>query len=208
MTRGRTVWGFGVVIALCSASTLSGIAEESGIGRIQIGKFKPSGEWSGTIGGIDAVVEGESATVVTLNYELRGKKHLGFETGLSFADVDFLVRVPGAGSAKLGTAFVMPVTFGVNYHFLKRAARADIYLGPTICWAVWGDLRTPDDQTLRTDTEFAIGGQVGVGLKLSEKSRWNFEATVQYLKLQFGDKTIKVDVDPIMLRVGFGRRFG
>lgn len=110
MIRQTMVSELGVVIALRSASSISGIAEESGIGRIKNGQFKPSGEWSGNLGEIDAVVEAERATIVTLNYEISGRKHFGFELGLSFADVDFLVRVPGAGSAKLGTAFVMPVT--------------------------------------------------------------------------------------------------
>ncbi len=114
---------------------------------------------------------------------------------------------PGAGSAKLGSAFAMPFTLGANYHFLKRGSRVDVYLGPSIGWVLWGDLRLEDDQTASTESDVAIGGQVGVGVKLSEKSRWTFEATVQYLQTQFGDETLKIDVDPMMLRVGFGRRY-
>lgn len=207
MTRGKVLSGLGVVLALCSASVTSGIAEEVGIGRIQVGQFKPSGEWRGTLGGINAIVEGDTATVVTFNFELRPRKHFGFEMGLSFTDVDFVVSVPGAGSAKLGSAFAMPFTLGANYHFLKRGSRVDVYLGPSIGWVLWGDLRLEDDQTVSTESDVAIGGQVGVGVKLSEKSRWTFEATVQYLQTQFGDETLKIDVDPMMLRVGFGRRY-
>lgn len=174
--------------------------------RASLMQFSPGGSWQGRLLGEDVTVEAQSATGAGIFLSGRGKGHWGGELGASFVDFDFDLTVEGIGGDRLGSAVAFPVTIGVNYHFLKKESRADVYLGPSIGMIYWGNLRT-DSGNVEPDIEFSIGAQAGLTYRFSKEKKWAVDASAQYLQFPLGDESISIDVDPLIVRVGIGKTY-
>ncbi|MFN7965054.1 MAG: OmpW family outer membrane protein [Acidobacteriota bacterium] len=204
--RNRRIVRYLVTVSACVVSLVSAALAEGGVVRFSVLRFSPTGDWQGRLIGETVTVEADSAVGAGLSYELRPTHRWGVETAISLADVDFNLSVRGAGSAKLGSALLLPLTFGLNFHPLPAKSRTDLYVGPMLGWVFWGNLRT-DSGDVEADSEFTLGAQVGVAIAFSSKSRWSFDAAVQYLRFPLADQSISVDVDPFVLRVGLASHF-
>ena len=125
---------------------------------------------------------------------------IGFELSYLKAtqDVDF-------GGTKIGKADFEPISATLEFHLVPTEV-VDFWIGPTVSWVHWGDLKLEDGDIKKGSTDTAYGATVGLDVGLGR----NFAITgaVRYLnaKADWGDfKDAKVD--PLFARLGVAIRF-
>ena len=125
---------------------------------------------------------------------------VGFELSYLNAthDVDF-------GGQKIGQADFEPISATLEFHIVPTQV-VDFWVGPTVSWVHWGDLKLVDGEIKKGSTDTAYGATVGLDIGLGP----NFAITgaVRYLnaKADWGDfKDTKVD--PLFARLGVAVRF-
>ena len=128
------------------------------------------------------------------------------DLGMQVADIDFELAIAGFGSIELGSATVIPIVAGLYLHPFS-GERVDLHLGPTAAYVVWGDFESDQlGESGSLDSELTFGFDLGVDVEVGEND-WLVTFGAGYLKTAADDGEVEIDVDPVMIRVGFGRNF-
>lgn len=146
-------------------------------------------------------VEADSALGLDASFEYKFSKAWGIEAAVLYANHD--VKVDGQ---TIGDISQTPLLFSANYHF-PTTGKADFYVGPTLGYTFWGDLKIDDAGSVNTDGEFTYGLNGGIDVPL--KGNWAFTAGLRYLFVKAGPDGVDgdVDVNPLALRAGVAYRF-
>ncbi len=190
-----------ILLLACTGMSIAGTPDATV--RAFFSSVSPQSRYSAVVKGIPTTLEGQSGSGLGASYEIRGGKHLGLEFGMLIADVDFELSVP-SGSADFGSAVMIPLTLGMNYH-LRREGRLDFYFGPMLSYTLWGNLSNEVGSS-KLDSDFGIGAVLGVDVPLGS-SGWTFTVSARYLRTAAGDASVEIDVDPIFFSLGLGYDF-
>ena len=129
---------------------------------------------------------------------------IGVEPAVGATNHDVTVSQPaGIGDLEFGEIDVFAVTTDVNFHVFRQE-RVDLFVGPTIGYAFWGDLETAEaPQDFPAEDEFIYGLNVGADVPLGE-SKWAFSGGLEYLftEMSLEGSSSSVGVDPFQLKVG------
>ncbi|MEM7050341.1 MAG: OmpW family outer membrane protein [Acidobacteriota bacterium] len=116
----------------------------------------------------------------------------------------------------------VPVTLGLNYH-VDVGERADLYFGPLVGQASYGDLEAfvdvgfvtelgfdPGDR-VELEDDIVYGAQIGLDLPVGE-SGWGFNSSLRYLVAELagedeGPDDSTIDLDPLIATAGLSYRF-
>ena len=166
----------------------------------------------------DTRAESDSAVGFGASLEYRFNRRIGLEMGALVTDPDINIR-QDQGNGQTVTASdglgLTPIFASLNFH-LTPDRRFDVYVGPTLAYVLYDDLTfTVPGQNgarLEGDNEFALGLNLGFDAALGDSS-WTFGGSAKYLDTTFDstlagdDDRIELDVDPIIVSLGFGYRF-
>lgn len=116
------------------------------------------------------------------------------------------------GDVDLGDVTLLPPTLTLQYHF---APDADVrpYVGAGVNFTHFFNEDLPSGSALSTidyDSSFGFAAQAGIDFQTNNE--WFFNVDVKYIDINTdvtidGAITADVDIDPVVLGVGFGRRF-
>jgi outer membrane protein len=201
--------------AALATTTLSGIAATA-----VAGVDKP---WLVHVRGI-AVIPDESATV-----SIGGDVEIGeafvpeVDVSYFFAE-DWSVELIAATSPHevkhtapldLGTAWVLPPTLTVKYH-IPTDGPIRPYIGAGINYTTFWNLDEPANLDLDYSDSWGLALQAGIEIELND--RWTFNIDVKKIDIDT-DVTIRnattgatiataeVEIDPLVVGIGFGYRF-
>jgi outer membrane protein len=117
-----------------------------------------------------------------------------------------------AGDIDLGDVSLLPPTLTLQYHF-NPDGQVRPYLGAGVNYTVFFDEDLPNGSALSTidyDDSFGLAAQAGVDFALQDG--WLLNIDVKYIDIDTdvlidGAIAADVQIDPVVLGVGFGRRF-
>jgi len=135
----------------------------------------------------------------SLGFEWRMGKWGGLEFDYLNADHDIEL-----GGVKVAETTMSPLSASFNFHLIHTKI-VDFYLGPTVSYVNWDDVKTIDGDTFSTDDEFAYGAQVGLDISLVKSVA--IVAGVRYTQLKITTDDGDVDVNPLFAKVGFAFRW-
>lgn len=133
---------------------------------------------------------------------------IGVEPTIGFSTHDVEVEQTGVPELQLGEIDLMALSANLNFHFL-RESRVDLYAGPTVGYALWGDLESDVFQMdFSTDDEFIYGVNLGLDVPFGDSS-WEFAAAFGLL---FTDVSVEgspsdIGMDPMVLKIGASYKF-
>jgi outer membrane protein W len=119
-----------------------------------------------------------------------------------------------SGTETIGDIDIMPLLLGANFHVLRKE-KVGIYLGAQIGYVAYGDLaikdKGPDESDISMKDGFAYGLLAGVDAPFGD-SKWMFNGSVAWLSTDAdfdepGSPSDGIAIDPIVVRIGVGRRF-
>ena len=151
-----------------------------------------------------------------LGLEYRFSRRLGLDFAVSFSEpaVDITIDTLDDGRfAATDKLSFTPITAALNIH-LTPGRRADVYIGPMIGYALYGDLTfdvgVGEPAEFTSSDDFGFGAQLGVDVGIGD-GPWSIDAALRYLDTDLettndGDVT-DVDFSPIMFSFGVGYRF-
>ena len=160
----------------------------------------------------DVEVKVDDATGVDLGFEWFGSNPnsiLGLEFGLSSLKHD--IKTDGS---KIGTLRQMPFSFNMNFH-PYRSKGIDFYLGPSLTWMNWDDLKLSDGSKAKVERDTALGFNVGFDIGLGSSKAWAINLALRYREAQanikdpeqLGLSTAVLNIDPYYLNIGATYRF-
>ncbi len=133
---------------------------------------------------------------------------IGVEAGLSSVDYDISQRAVDQAELDWGDIDVLTLAVSANFHVIQ-SEKIDLFLGPSIGYAFWGDLKTVDSpQEFPADDEFVYGVNAGIDLPLGDGG-WAIGGTLRYTfsDVSLGGGSSDLGVDPLELGVGFSYSF-
>lgn len=151
----------------------------------------------------DGVVDSLEATE-ELGWEVgvagRFNPLVGFELSYLNAtqEVDF-------GGNPIGEVDFEPISLTLEFHLIPTSA-LDLWVGPTVSWVRWGDLRIEGGDVIKGGTDAAYGATVGLDLGLSEHLA--ITGAVRYLNADADLEGFEsAAVDPLFARLGLAIRY-
>lgn len=117
-----------------------------------------------------------------------------------------------AGDVDLGDVALLPPTLTVQYHFNPEGAVRP-YAGAGVNFTHFFDESLPSGSALTTiDYDNSFGFAVQAGIDFDMGNDWFFNVDAKYIEINTdvtidGAITADVDIDPIVVGLGFGRRF-
>lgn len=117
-----------------------------------------------------------------------------------------------AGDVDLGDVALLPPTLTVQYHFNPEGAVRP-YAGAGVNFTHFFDESLPSGSALTTiDYDNSFGFAVQAGVDFDMGNDWFFNVDAKYIEINTdvtidGAITADVDIDPIVVGLGFGRRF-
>lgn len=199
-----------IAIALIVTLSVLGLASqgwaEKGDKRLQFGVVysSPTGDY------VDEgeVTELDSASGFQASFEFLVTDRIGVEPGIGLLDHDVTVRETGFPDLVLGDTSLFALTANVNYHLLQDK-KVDLFVGPTIGYAFWGDLKSDEfDEDFPIDDAFLYGVNLGVDIPFGQGA-WGFAGSIGYLLSDLTPEGSSADigVDPFQLKAGVSYRF-
>jgi len=197
-----------IVIATVVAFAFVGFASqawaESGGYEVRVGVLysMPTGDFTDE----GQTTEMDSAFGFQASFEFKLSELIGLEPGIAFLEHDVEVKESGHPDLKLGDMSLMPLTVNLNFHVLG-GDRIDLYVGPTIGYAFWGDLESESfQQDFAANDQFLYGLNVGVDVPFGEK--WGLNAALSYLAMDAElDGGPSMGVDPFQIKIGATYKF-
>ena len=129
---------------------------------------------------------------------------IGVEPALGGTNCEVTVSEAGLPDLELGEIDLFAVTADLNFHVFRKKS-VDLFVGPTIGYAFWGDLETDlFPQNFAAEDEFIYGLNIGADVPLGG-GNWAFSGALDYL---FTDVNLKgssapdLGVDPLQFKVG------
>ena len=135
-----------------------------------------------------------------IGFEWKPFARVGFEASL--VDVQHDIEADGDKIAEIG---MQPINITLNFH-LVNSDRFNWYIGPTVAFVNWDDLENEFGDNVSVDSEETFGVSTGIDIGLGERFaiigglRW-LDASAET------DEGDKIDVDPLVARLGIALRF-
>jgi outer membrane protein W len=202
----------GLLVAALAAMLFAGFVPaawaDKGDMRIQFGAASSSP--TDDLSEPGETVELDSAVGFQASFEYMATDLIGVEPRISSTGHDVTVEGSGVPEFDLGEIDLLALTANVNFH-LRRGAKIDLFVGPTIGYAFWDDLESEIFATsFPADDEFIYGVNFGLDMPFGEQ-RWGFSAGLNYLltDVSLEGSAVEPDlgVDPMQLNVGVSYRF-
>ena len=145
-------------------------------------------------------------------------KHIGLELILATSNHNVTARGSLGALGRVINTDVLPPTLTLQYHFNPRGTIRP-YAGVGVNYTHFYDekVRGPLDiagSDIRLDSSWGLAAQLGVDYMLDHE--WFINADIKYIKIDstatfhdtvFGNVEVDVDIDPIVVGLGFGKRF-
>jgi outer membrane protein W len=138
-------------------------------------------------------------------WEIGGEWKPSARLGLEVAYFDAEHDVEADGTV-IGDIDLRPLTFTANFHLVDRES-FNWYVGPTIAYVDWSDVRLAGGGSLDVDSETTYGVSTGIDIGLGD-------TVALQLGLRWLDAGVEspalpndVSVDPLFTRVGIAFRF-
>lgn len=182
---------------------------------------------------VGALVGGDSGVVVTsgdhfgtgvavnggggvgVNFEYRFSPQMGFEMGAMALGTGVDVGVgKNVRYHQVGVevASFVPLTFGLNFHPLKKTQGFDLFVGPLIASTIYSRVGVGGPggygANIEGGVDFGLGVNLGADINLG-KSRWSLNTGFKYISIltNSGDRNSRLSFDPLIFSFGFGFRF-
>ena len=187
--------------------------------------FADSGDWLIRLRAID-VMPNESASIDPIGGDVDIDNSIVPELDITyfFQDqwaVELILGVTphdvaavgtAAGDIDLGDVTLLPPTLTVQYHFNPEGTVRP-YAGAGINYTHFFDESLPSGSALSTiDYDSSLGLAVQAGIDFDMGNDWFFNVDAKYIDINTdvtidGAITADVDIDPVIIGLGFGRRF-
>jgi len=195
-----------VAFALLGA-TAAHAGTEKGDMRIQFGALYSTPTDDLTDGSQTSELSSELGFQASFEYMVTGL--IGIEPALAMTTHDVDVTDSAAPDLTLGEIDVFNLNANLNFHLL-RESKLDLFLGPTLGYAFWGDLETEVfGIEFPADDEFIYGLNLGLDVPFGQSS-WSFTGALNYLLSEMsleGSSGAALGVDPLQVKVGVSYRF-
>jgi outer membrane protein len=161
----------------------------------------------------------DNAIMPELDFTYMITDHIGAELILATTNHDISGEMALEGLGEIADTWVLPPTLTLQYHFLPRNSVRP-YVGAGINWTIFYSEDSKDalnnaiGQTdVNLSNSFGWAVQAGVDIDITEKFFFNVD--VKYVDINTTAtlttgtlvNTTEVDLDPIIVGVGFGVRF-
>lgn len=137
--------------------------------------------------------------------------NLAVEAIAAIAKHDATARNTGAGTFDAGSAWVLPPTVTLQYHFNDAVDWAKPYVGAGVNYTMYLDEDGGSQQSLKVDSSWGLALQAGVDVPVNDQWSWNFDVkkifTKANAKWNGGGVSANVDLDPWVIGTGIGYRF-
>ncbi len=185
---------------------------------VLVGSLSPSGSLATdlVLGGetLPGTIELDSATGYGVAYQYRLNEKFSLGATLLWSKHDVLVwTLPESGS--IGSTTFTPLLFDGNFHLFRKHKAVDFYVGPTVGYAMWGDLQPKDmavefdiPNPLKLKSDFVYGANLGVDFPFHQD--WAFNLGLRYLWVKAEPDAAgfeSIDVDPLIVTVGLSYKF-
>ncbi|MFK8028392.1 MAG: OmpW family protein [Gammaproteobacteria bacterium] len=145
-------------------------------------------------------------------------KHIGLELILATSSHNVTARGSLGSLGKVINTGVLPPTLTLQYHF-NPTGKIRPYAGIGVNYTHFYDekVRGPLDvpgADIRLDSSWGFAAQLGMDYMLNNE--WFINADIKYIQIDstasfhdtvFGNVEVDVDIDPIVVGFGFGKRF-
>jgi outer membrane protein W len=194
------------IVVISVIGFISPASAERGDKQVRFGVLTsmPTGDFSDE----GQTTELDSAFGFQASFEYGITDLMGVEAGLSSLNHDVTVKEEGFPSLDLGEIDLLTLAVSLNFH-VKRTEKMDLFVGPMIGNAFWGDLQTTDlfPEDFPADDEVVFGLNAGIDLPFGEGG-WAFSGKLRYtlsdVSLESGPD---LGVDPLELGVGLSYSF-
>ena len=161
------------------------------------------------IGG-DVDIDSSVVPELDITYFIRDQWAVELILGVTPHDVSAVGTA--AGDIDLGDVTLLPPTLTLQYHF-NPEGQVRPYLGAGINYTTFFNEDLPSGSALSTidyDDSFGLAAQAGVDFAL--QNGWLLNLDVKYIDIDTdvlidGAIAADVQIDPVVLGIGFGRRF-
>ncbi len=160
----------------------------------------------------NAVIDDAVAPELDLEYFIT--KHISAELVLALVKSDIAFK---DGNDVVGSAWLLPPSLLVKYHFMPDSPMIDPYVGFGMNVVMPFDEHLSLNGTnlgLKVDTSVGWAAQVGADIPVTKKCYFNFDVkyynTETQMRLQnspFGSTKFNLDINPVIIGTGFGVRF-
>lgn len=161
----------------------------------------------------------DNAIMPELDFTYMITDNIGAELILATTNHDISGEMALEGLGEIADTWVLPPTLTLQYHFLPRNSVRP-YVGAGINWTIFYSEETKDnlntaigDTTIDLSNSFGWAVQAGIDIDITEKFFFNVDVkfvdinTTATLTTGTLINTEEVDLDPIIVGVGFGFRF-
>ena len=187
--------------------------------------FAESGDWLIRLRAIDVMpnegasidpiggdVDIDNSIVPELDITYFVQDQWAFELILGVTPHDVAAVGTAAGDIDLGDVTLLPPTLTLQYHFNPEGTVRP-YAGAGINYTHFFNEDLPNGSALSTidyDASFGLAVQAGVDFDMGND--WFFNVDAKYIDINTdvtidGAITADVDIDPVIIGLGFGRRF-
>jgi outer membrane protein W len=198
-SRGLSALAVGVAAALVAAPSS---AQEDGY------DFKLFGGAAYVAPLSDSSLTGVADTVeasTEYGWEIGGEWKPSDRFGLELAYLDAEHDVEADGTV-IGDIDLRPLTFTANFHLVSREA-IDWYVGPTLAYIDWSEVRLGGGGSLDVESETTYGISTGVDIGFGDT--FALQLGLRWLDASVESPVLPNDVkvDPLFTRVGVAFRF-
>ncbi|MEM6682782.1 MAG: OmpW family protein [Pseudomonadota bacterium] len=168
----------------------------------------------------DGSVSVDNAIMPELDFTYMITDNIGAELILATTNHDISGEMALESLGEIADTWVLPPTLTLQYHFLPDN-NIRPYVGAGINWTIFYSEGTTDSltnalpgTTIDLENSFGWSAQVGVDIDITE--RYFFNVDVKFVDINttanlttpgVGVNSVDVDLDPIIVGVGFGLRF-
>lgn len=173
---------------------------------------------SASIGVIGGDVSISNALIPELDFTYFFTENIAAELILGTAKHDVQAIETAAGTVDLGSAWLLPPTLTVQYHFLgHKDTTFKPYVGAGINYTLFYDVKSGVVKDVSYDNAFGYAAQLGFDLMLDDTFFINMDVKHLFLST---DVTVdatnlvpdliipaEVDINPWLIGIGFGMKF-
>lgn len=160
---------------------------------------------------IGGSAEVNDSVVPELDISYFFNKNIAAELVLATTKHDVTAKNTSSGDVDVGSAWLLPPTVTLQYHFTQWENLVKPYLGAGLNYTIFYNADPGDMSTVHYDNKFGYALQAGADIPIG--GNWYFNVDVKKLflstKADFnnGGVIAKVDLDPWLVGAGIGYRF-